>query len=142
MTTYLVDTNVLSEARKGRRADPLVQRWFEEVPQRAFFLSAITIMEIRRGILRLKRRAPDDAVALDRWLTGNVLPAYDGRILPFGGTEAMLCGAMQAEAGTESYDSLLAATAAVHGLVVLTRNTRDFRFPEITVIDPFAQGPG
>lgn len=139
MTTYLVDTNVLFEARKGRRADPLVQRWFEEVPLRAFFLSAITIMEIRRDILR---RAPDDAAVLGRWLTGNVLPAYDGRILPFGATEALLCGAMQAEAGAESYDSLLAATAAVHGLVVLTRNTRDFRFPEITVIDPFVQGPG
>lgn len=119
-----------------------MQRWFVEVPQRAFFLSAITILEIRRGILRLQRRAPDDAAVLDSWLSGRVLPAYDGRILPFGVSEAMLCGAMQAEAGTESYDSLLAATAAVHGLVVLTRKTRDFRFPEVTVIDPFAQGPG
>ncbi|MBP0616761.1 type II toxin-antitoxin system VapC family toxin [Jiella mangrovi] len=141
MTTYLVDTIVLSEARKGCRADPLMQRWFVEVPPRAFYLSAITILEIRRGILRLARRSPDDAAVLDRWLAGSVLPAYNGRILPFGATEAMLCGAMQAEAGTESYDSLIGATAAVHGLVVLTRNMRDFRFPEVTVIDPFVQSP-
>lgn len=135
--SYLVDTNVLSELRR-QAPDPRVVEWFALRPPVTLYLSVLTLGEIRRGIDAVpsaKRRA-----ALADWLeTG--LPAYfSGRILPIDERVADRWGRMLAEAGRPlpAIDSLLAATAAVHGLAVVTRNVRDFQGLGVPVIDPWA----
>ena len=139
--SYLVDTNVLSELRR-KAPDPRVLEWFALRPPVMLYLSVLTLGEIRKGIGAVpsaKRRA-----ALADWLeTG--LPAYfSGRILPIDERVADRWGRMVAEAGRPlpAVDSLLAATAATHGLVMVTRNLRDFEGLGVPVIDPWADADG
>lgn len=139
--SYLLDTNVLSELRR-KAPDPRVFEWFALRPPVMLYLSVLTLGEIRKGIGTVpsaKRRA-----ALADWLeTG--LPAYfSGRILPIDERVADRWGRMLAEAGrpVPAVDSLLAATAATHGLVMVTRNVRDFEGLGVPVIDPWADPDG
>ena len=139
--SYLLDTNVLSELRR-KAPDARVFEWFALRPPVTLYLSVLTLGEIRKGIGTVpsaKRRA-----ALADWLeTG--LPAYfSGRILTIDERVADRWGRMVAEAGRPlpAVDSLLAATAATHGLVMVTRNVRDFEGLGMPVIDPWADHDG
>lgn len=134
--SYLVDTNVLSELRR-REPDARVVGWMTWRPASTLYLSVLTLGELRKGIAGLP--AGERRQRLADWLEAD-LPAYfAGRILPIDAAVADRWGRLLAEAGRPlpAIDSLLAATAITHGLTLVTRNTRDFQIPGLTVLDPW-----
>jgi toxin FitB len=137
--SYLLDTNVISELRKGKRADANVTSWLAGVAEEEIFLSVLTIGEIRRGIERVRRRDPDSAAALDRWL--NLLSeAHGDRVVPIDREIAEEWGRMNAPDPLPVVDGLLAATARVLGLTLVTRNIADVKGTGVELLDPFAGG--
>lgn len=123
---YLLDSNVLSELRPGKpQQSPAVRTWAASVPQQLFFLSAITILEMEEGIIRLERLQPPGGQALRLWAT-EARKAFAGRILAFGEREALLCAPMHVPDPKARRDSMIAATALSHGFIVVTRNVSDF----------------
>lgn len=134
--SYLVDTNVISELRKGERCDARVAKWFASVAEDDVFLSALTIGEIRRGIERVRRRDPAASMALERWLH-ELVEAHAERILGVDLRVAEEWGRMNAPDPLPVIDGLLAATAHVHGLTLATRNVRDVERTGVAVVDPF-----
>lgn len=134
--SYLVDTNVIFELRKGERCDARVAKWFASVAEDDVFLSALTIGEIRRGIERVRRRDPAASMALERWLR-ELVEAHAERILGVDLEVAEEWGRMNAPDPLPVIDGLLAATAHVHGLTLATRNVRDVERTGVAVVDPF-----
>lgn len=136
MSGFLLDTNVLSELRKGPRANAHVRAWIEDVDDNALFMSVLVVGEIRRGIENLRRRDAASARALDRWLA-RLEQAYGERVLQVDRGIADDWGRLDAAFGLPAIDGLLAATARVHGLVLVTRNTKDVGRAGIAVLNPF-----
>jgi hypothetical protein len=135
--SYLLDTNVISELRKGERADANVKAWFSELGDEEIYLSVLTIGEIRRGIESVRRRDPDLATALDSWLT-RLGEAHRDRILPVDRTIAEEWGRMNVPDPLPVVDGLLAATAKTAGLTFATRNVADVEGTGVELVDPFA----
>jgi len=136
---YLVDTNVLSEMRKigSGKADPTVEAWSNRTSMRLLYVSAITLLELEKGVLgRLRKDAAQGAV-LQKWLHRQVMPAFLDRTLVVDTEVALRCAALHVPATAEYYDSLIAATALVHGLTVVTRNTDDFVVSGVPVLNPW-----
>jgi predicted nucleic acid-binding protein len=133
---YLLDTVILSELRRPDRAAALVG-WIGDKPADAMFLSAVTIGEIERGIVRQRSLDPGFAEALESWLDRTVR-IYGDRILPADTPVARRWGQLSARLGHNGADLLIAATALEHGLTVVTRNVRYFVPTGVTVIDPLA----
>jgi predicted nucleic acid-binding protein len=134
--SYLLDTNVISELRKGERADANVTAWFADVAEEEIFLSVLTIGEIRRWIESVRRRDPDSAAALDRWLA-LLSEAHADRILPIDRAITEEWGRMNAPDPLPVVDGLLAATARVLGLTLVTRNVADVEGAGVELLDPF-----
>lgn len=136
---YLLDTSVLSELRKQRKADGGVRRFFEQAAAcgEALYLSVITIGEFRRGI-ELIRHRQDDAQAdrLEAWLRV-ILDEYEEHILGIDADTAQVWGKLRAPQPQHALDKLIATTALTHGLTVVTRNDRDFRPTGVSVLNPF-----
>jgi toxin FitB len=137
VTGFLIDTNVLSELRKGTRADANVRRWFEGVDENALFLSVLVTGEIRRGIEGIRKRDSRAASALERWLD-NLMRAHADRVLPVDAATADEWGRLDAQGSLPVVDGLLAATARVHSLTLVTRNVRDVARTGVDLLDPFA----
>jgi predicted nucleic acid-binding protein len=137
--SYLIDTNVISELRKGKRADPGVVSWFEGLVDEEVFLSALTLGEIRRGIESIRRRDSAAAAALESWL-GRISEAHRDRIVPIDRAIAEEWGRMNAPDPLPVVDGLLAATAKVVGLTLATRNTDDIARSGVSFLNPFS-GP-
>ena len=135
--SYLVDTNVISELRKGERADAAVRAWVETVADAEIFLSVLTVGEIRQGVERIRRRDPAAALVLDSWLA-LVVETHRERLLPVDRLVAEEWGRMSAPDPLPVIDGLLAATASVAGLTVATRNVGDFERAGVDFVDPFA----
>ena len=133
---YLLDTVVLSELRKARRQHNVV-RWLGERRPAELFVSVITLGEIERGIAKQESINPQFAQRLTQWLEHTV-SAYQERILPVTAAVARRWGRMTIEFGRTDADLFIAATAAEHGLCVVTRNARHFQDTGIDVVDPFA----
>ncbi len=138
MTGFLVDTNVVSEARKGGRANPRVREWLA-VNRNDLYLSVLVTGEIRRGIESIRRRDAARAASLERWL-GDVLTGFEERILPIDSAVAERWGHLMAERTMPVIDGLLAATALVHGLTLATRNVRDVARAGVSLVNPFVVG--
>lgn len=134
--SYLLDTNVLSELRKGRRCDPRVFRWFSAVSDEDLFLSVLVIGEIRRGIERIRRRDAPSARTLDAWLR-RLLAGHRGRILSVDEVIAEEWGRLSVPDPIPVVDGLMAATARVHGLTLATRNVRDVARTGVACVNPF-----
>jgi predicted nucleic acid-binding protein len=136
--TWLVDTNIISEVRKGPRCHPDVAAWWTAVEDRDLFVSALTLGEIRRGVEGVRHRDPTKASALERWLR-DVSDAFGPRILAVDSAVADAWGRMSAARSVPVIDALLAATAQVHDLVLVTRNTADVAGLGVRTLNPFGE---
>lgn len=133
---YLLDTNVIAELRKGARTSPRVRSWFAAVEPDSVVLSVLTIGEIRRGIENVRRRDQPAARALERWLR-RVLAEHGDRILTINREVAEEWGRMNVPNPIPVIDGLLAATAKVHKLTLVTRNVKDIAQTGIAFVNPF-----
>jgi predicted nucleic acid-binding protein len=136
--SYLVDTNVVSELRKGPRARPAVSSWFARVDSSELFLSVLVVGELRQGTERIRRRDPTAAAHLDRWM-GRLVQSYAERILPIDGRVAELWGRLNVPDPLPAVDGLLAATAIVNDLTLVTRDTRQIVRTGARLHDPFTE---
>ncbi len=134
--SFLLDTNVISEYRKGTACDPNVAAWFGKVTDSQLFLSVLVMGELRKGAEAKARRDPAQAEALRKWIT-LLERGYGDRILPFGREEADIWGRMNALRPRSTVDSMLAATAKVHGMTLVTRNVADVEGLGVEVLNPF-----
>jgi predicted nucleic acid-binding protein len=134
--SYLIDTNVISELRKGKRANPAVASWFEGLADDEVFLSALTLGEIRRGIESIRRRDSAAAGVLESWL-GRIAEAHRDRIVAVDRAIAEEWGRMNTPDPLSVVDGLLAATAKVVGLTLATRNTDDIARSGVSFFNPF-----
>ena len=137
--TFLLDTNVISELRKAGdgRADTNVTAWVAAQDATTFLISAITILELERGVLSVQRRDPKQGGRLRKWLDNHVRPQFAGRILPIDDAIATRCAQLHIPDRRNEADALIAATALVHNLSVVTRNVKDFHETGVVVIDPW-----
>lgn len=136
---YLLDTNVLSELRKARsgKAHPHVAAWAQTVPGGSLYLSAITVQEVEIGVLLAERRDPVQGALLRAWLDEHVLPAFADRILPVDTAVARRAAALHVPDPRPLRDGLIAATALVHGMAVVTRNVADFEPTGVRLLNPW-----
>ena len=141
---YLLDTNVVSEmrragARSGRatKIDPRVQSWLESVESSELYLSVITILELEVGRHLLERRDPQQGAVLRAWIRDRVLPSFSSRILPVDLTVAQRCAGLHVPNPQDDRDALIAATALVHGMTVVTRNVSHFDRTGAKVLNPW-----
>lgn len=136
---YLLDTNVVSELRKTRsgKADKNVTDWAASVPTSSLFLSAISILELETGVLLIERRDLRQGAALRDWLDRQVLPAFAGRILAVDTAVAQCCAKLHVPDPRAERDALIAATAIVHGMTVITRNVDDLKPTGVAILNPW-----
>jgi predicted nucleic acid-binding protein len=134
---YVLDTNVVSELRKTRKADRNVATWAASVPASVLFLSVITVLELEQGILLIKRRDPAQGAVLRGWLEYQVLPAFADRVLPIDTAVAQRCARLHVPDPSSERDALIAATTLVHSMTILTRNVADFEPTGVQVINPW-----
>lgn len=134
--SFLLDTNVISELRKGPRCNAGVSSWFEEVASEDLYLSVLTLGELRKGIENLRRRDAPAASALEAWLL-EVESSHSERILPVDQAVADQWGRFSVPDPLPVLDGLLAATAHVHGLTLVTRNLKDVERTGVTCLNPF-----
>ena len=136
---YLLDTNVVSEIRKIQqgKADTHLSAWVRQIPANQMYISAITLLELETGIMRIERKDAAQGTTLRTWLEQQVKLTFRGRILPFDEYTAPICATMHTPDPKPITDSLIAATAKQHGLTVVTRNVKDFTETGIKVFNPF-----
>ena len=136
---YLLDTNVISELRKAPtgKAHANVVIWAESVASINLYISVITILEIEKGILKVARQDEKQAIVLRAWFDDHVIPAFYDRILPIDVAIAKKCAALHVPDPRPERDAIIAATAIVHGLELVTRNTRDFDSLPLNLINPW-----
>jgi hypothetical protein len=133
---FLPDTNVLSELRRPDRADPNVASWADGADPAEFYLSATTILEIEIGTLLIQRRDEAQGIMLRNWINNQVLPGLNGRIFPVDIAVAQRCAQLHVPDPRAERDALIAATALVHHLTVVTRNTADFQSMGVDLLNP------
>ena len=134
---YLLDTNVISELRKGTKANINVTSWARTVSSSSLFLSVITILELEIGILQKERQDPLQGAILRTWLNAHVLPAFSERILYIDLAVAQHCAKLHIPDRRSERDALIAATAWVHGMTVVTRNLKDFDATRLELLNPW-----
>jgi hypothetical protein len=136
---FLLDTNVISELRKARagKADPKVALWARTVPAGSLFLSVVVVQELEIGTLLAERRDPSKGALLRAWLDEHVLPTFAERILPVDTIIARRSAALHVPDPRPIRDALIAATALIHGMTVVTRNTADFESTSVLLLNPW-----
>ena len=136
---FLLDTNVVSELRKAGdgKADANVTAWLSGVDAGTLYLSAMTLMELELGILRIERRDAAQGARLRAWMTHHVLPEFLDRTLPVDAVVALRCASLHVPDPRAERDALIAATALVHGMTVVTRNVADFEATGVPLLNPW-----
>jgi toxin FitB len=137
VTGYLIDTNVVSELRKNRRCDPNVGAWQIEASRHEMFISVISMMEIRYGMLTVKRKDAAFAELLEAWYEGQVKEAFDGHVLPIDLAVCERCSTLLSERTRNLGDALISATAYVNDLTIATRNVADFADTGVELVNPW-----
>jgi toxin FitB len=133
--SWLIDTNVLSELRKGERANEGIRAWFAESREEDLFTSVLVLGEMRRGIELLRRRDVPSALALEQWLI-RLTNTFSERVLPVDARVAERWGRLNVPYPIPTVDGLLAATALEHNHVLVTRNVRDVAGTGVQLLDP------
>ena len=136
---FLLDTNVISELRRPEKADSNVVAWASTIPAASFFLSAISILEIELGALQIARKDAAQGAILRTWIDDQILPRFEGRILAVDTAVAQRCARLHVPDRRAERDALIAATAMVHGLTVVTRNVADFEPIGVALLNPWQE---
>lgn len=136
---YILDTNVVSELRKASagRADANVVRWANSVAADRLYLSVISVLELEKGILRIIHRDSRQGELLREWMDRRVLPEFAGRVLSIETQVVLQCARLHVPDQRGEADALIAATALVHGMTLVTRNTADFEPTGVRLINPW-----
>ena len=136
---FVLDTNVVSELRKVRfgKADAQVATWADSVEAATLYVSAITILELEIGVLQMESRDPAQGAMLRAWMDNHVLPEFTDRVLPVDTAVAQRCARLHVPDPRAERDALIAATALVHGMTVVTRNLADFEPTGVPVLNPW-----
>ena len=134
---FVLDTNVVSELRRPEKAHPNVVAWASATPLAHIFLSAITVLEIELGALLMERKDRAHAKHLRAWIDNQVMPRFAGRILAVDTAVAQRCARLHVPDPRAERDSLIAATALVHGMKVVTRNVTDFTPSGVQILNPW-----
>lgn len=137
--TFLLDTNVVSELRKAGdgKADANVVRWLSGEDASRFYLSAVTVMELDLGIRLMERRDPVQGTRLRTWMDRHILPEFAARFLPVDMAVALCCAGLHVPDPRPHRDALIAATALVHAMTVVTRNSADFIPTGVRIVNPW-----
>jgi predicted nucleic acid-binding protein len=140
---FVLDTNVVSELRKVRlgKADANVATWAQGVDAANLFVSAITILELELGVLLIERKDAAQSALLRAWLELQVLPEFAARTLPVDAAVAQRCARLHVPAKCGERDALIAATALVHGMTLVTRNVADFKPTGVALLNPWEPSP-
>ena len=136
---YLLDTNVISALRRPDKAYPLLRKWAASVPVSRFYLSVISILEIEHGVLLKMRKDKKQGALLRAWVDDEVLPRFEGRILPIDLDVTLQCAKLHVPDPQPERDALIAATALVHKLTVVTRNVNDFLPTGVQLLNPWVK---
>lgn len=136
---YILDTNVVSELRKAgsNRADSNVIAWLSKEDAASFYLSAITLMELEMGVQQIERKDARQGSLLRTWFDTHVVPEFSGRVLPIDETVALCCAGLHIPNPRSERDALIAATALVHGMTLVTRNVADFLPTGVNLLNPW-----
>ena len=136
---YLLDTNVILELRKAPsgKANENVINWASSVSNTSLYMSVITILELETGILLKERKDPKQAAILHDWLNDRVLPAFENRVIPIDKDVALKCATLHVPDPRSDRDALIAASALAHGMVVITRNVKDYDGSRVEVLNPW-----
>ncbi|MGI3775869.1 MAG: type II toxin-antitoxin system VapC family toxin [Janthinobacterium lividum] len=136
---FVLDTNVVSELRRARtgRADARVVAWANAIPAASLFVSVVTVLELEQGVLLAERRDAAQGEMLRRWLETQVLPTFEGRVLPIDMAVARRCAGLHVPDRRGERDALIAATALVHAMTMATRNVADFAPTGVRLVDPW-----
>ncbi|PIQ52825.1 MAG: VapC toxin family PIN domain ribonuclease [Comamonadaceae bacterium CG12_big_fil_rev_8_21_14_0_65_59_15] len=136
---FVLDTNVVSELRKVQmgKADLHVAAWVQSVDATDLFVSAITLMELELGVLSIERKDATQGAMLRAWLEQHVLPEFSQRTLPIDTAVALRCARLHVPDKRSERDALIAASALVHGMTVVTRNVADFKPTGVPILNPW-----
>ncbi len=134
---FVLDTNVVSELRRPEKADPKVSAWASSAPLASIFLSVITVLEIELGALSIARKDLAQGRVLRSWIDDQILPRFEGRILAIDTAVARRCAELHVPDRRGERDALIAATALVHGMTIVTRNAADFGPMGVQILNPW-----
>lgn len=134
---FLLDTNVISELRRPDKADRNVVGWAGRFPASSFFISAISILEIELGALLTARKDAAQGKLLRGWIDHQILVQFEGRVVAIDTAVVQRCAQLHVPNPRAERDALIAATALVHGLNVVTRNVADFESAGVALINPW-----
>ncbi|HVE44533.1 MAG TPA: type II toxin-antitoxin system VapC family toxin [Gammaproteobacteria bacterium] len=136
---YLLDTNVISELRKSKspRINKNVAHWAKSVSSSILFLSAITLLELEIGVLLIERRDSSQGILLRSWIDSHILPVFSERILPLDTAVAKQCAKLHVPDRKSDRDAMIAATALVHGMTIVTRNIVDYKNINVELLNPW-----
>jgi predicted nucleic acid-binding protein len=137
MTGFLLDTNVISEVRKGKKCDPQVAAWASSIPLLQMFVSVISLMEISSGILNVQKNQPAFGMKLQAWYQNELKPGFEGRILRVDVGIGEECARLNHLRTLPYRDGLIAATASGQGLTLATRNLKDFAGLGVKMMNPW-----
>ena len=137
---YLLDTNVISELRKAPsgKANTNVIQWASSVNSSSLYISVITLLELKTGILLKTRKDPAQGKVLNDWLNNRVLPAFENRIIAIDKDIALKCAELHVPNPRSDRDTFIAASAIVHGMIVVTRNIKDYDGSKAQVFNPWS----
>ncbi len=141
---FLLDTNVVSELRKAHteKIDQNVAAWAASVNAREMYLSVITLLELELGVLLMERKDQAQGRILRTWLDRQVIPAFSQRVIALDADIAKRCAGLHVPDRKSDRDAMIAATALVHGMTVVTRNVSDFNGTGVSILDPWADTEG